>query len=82
MQTLVVGLGRAGAGLHLPGLARARTADTHPFGDLPVVASDPRCAVGRRRALITTKSIQDAAGEVDPAETVVHVCTPPTVRPG
>jgi predicted dehydrogenase len=66
--------------LHLPVLARARTSGRHQFSDLPVVACDPRCAVGRRRDLITTKSIQEAAEEVDPAGTVVHVCTPPTVR--
>ena len=42
MRTLVVGLGRAGADLHLPVLARARTSVRQLFDDRPIVACAPR----------------------------------------
>ncbi|WP_433259856.1 Gfo/Idh/MocA family protein [Actinosynnema sp. CS-041913] len=80
VRTLVVGLGRAGAELHLPVLARARAGARQLFGDEPVVACDPCRVLGDRPGLVTATSIAEAAGLLDPEETVAHVCTPPTVR--
>ncbi len=80
MRTLVVGLGRAGAELHLPVLARARASARRLFGDESVVACDPRRVLGDRPGLVTATSIAEATAQLDPAETVAHVCTPPTVR--
>jgi predicted dehydrogenase len=78
-HTLVVGLGRSGAGLHVPVLDRLRR--THPalFSDHPTVGFDPRrdLAVGNG---IIVDSLRQAAALLSPEDTVVHVCTPPTVR--
>ncbi|MEV0678915.1 Gfo/Idh/MocA family oxidoreductase [Actinosynnema sp. NPDC050436] len=75
-----MGLGRAGAELHLPVLARARAGARRLFAEHPVVACDPRRVLGDRPGLVTVTSIAEAAALTDPAETVAHVCTPPTVR--
>ncbi|MBB5958089.1 putative dehydrogenase [Saccharothrix tamanrassetensis] len=80
VRTLVVGLGRAGAELHLPVLARARTGARQLFGDEPVVACDPRRVLGDRPGLVTATSLAQAASVLDAEETVAHVCTPPAVR--
>lgn len=80
MQTLVVGLGRAGAGLHLPVLARARSAARPLFSSLPIVACDPRRTIPESPEVTVTSTVEQAERLVVPADTVVHVCTPPTVR--
>jgi predicted dehydrogenase len=80
VRTLVVGLGRAGAELHLPVLARARAGARQLFGEAPVVACDPRRVLADRAGLVVTTSLAEAAARLDPAQTVAHVCTPPTVR--
>lgn len=78
-HTVVVGLGRSGGGLHAPVLGRLR--DTHPelFADHPIVGFDPRSGDGFRDGL-TVDSLERAATTVPPADTVVHVCTPPDAR--
>lgn len=88
LRTLLLGLGRAGAGLHLPVLARARA--THPelFAGRPVVGVDPgpRPVPGGgppgpgADRLVVAESLQRARRHLDPAATVVHLCTPPAVR--
>ena len=80
MQSLVVGLGRAGAGLHLPVLAKARSCEPQLFGDRDVVGCDPCRRPAHRPGLVTTAGIGAAAALLDPAGTVVHICTPPTDR--
>ncbi|WP_231500107.1 Gfo/Idh/MocA family protein [Saccharothrix sp. NRRL B-16314] len=80
MRTLVVGLGRAGAELHLPVLARARTSVRQLFDDRQIVACDPRRLPAERPGLAMVGSIAEAAALLDPADTVAHVCTPPTTR--
>lgn len=80
MRTLVVGLGRAGADLHLPVLARARTSVRQLFDDRPIVACDPRRLPAERPGLAMVGSLAEAATLLDPADTVAHVCTPPSVR--
>ena len=84
MQTLVIGLGRSGRGLHLPVLARARAAATsrHLFAEPPPLTFDPFAADGTPRGTIGVTSLTQASRLVDPARTVVHLCTPPTVRVG
>lgn len=81
LGTLLIGLGRAGAGLHLPVLRRARTAYADLFADRPVLGVDPGLGpVARADGLEVVGSLDDASRRLDPAATVVHVCTPPAVR--
>ncbi|MBZ4020225.1 Gfo/Idh/MocA family protein [Streptomyces purpurogeneiscleroticus] len=82
LRTLIVGLGRAGLGLHVPVLLKARAQAPGTFADRPVVAVDPRAApTGRpRQDLVMADSLRQARELLDPAHTVVHVCTPPSVR--
>jgi predicted dehydrogenase len=78
LQPLVVGLGRAGAGLHLAVLSRALAAGAVAG---PIVACDPRHDAARRLDEIrVATSIDEAARLVMPQSTVVHVCTPPGSR--
>ncbi|MDT0301417.1 Gfo/Idh/MocA family oxidoreductase [Streptomonospora wellingtoniae] len=83
LQTLVVGLGRAGRGLHLPALARAGSlAGRRPvFAPRPVLCFDP---LGRPDppppGTRPVASLRAAAEAAEPANTVVHLCTPPGVR--
>jgi predicted dehydrogenase len=81
-RTLIVGLGRAGARLHLPVLTRARLADAGRdlFDRRPFVAYDPYAAGPEPPGTVIARSLDDAAEMADPTHTVVHVCTPPTVR--
>ncbi|MGW7527296.1 hypothetical protein [Streptomyces sp. NPDC054783] len=81
LRTLLIGLGRAGTGLHLPVLRRARAVHTGLFADHPVVGVDP----GPRPptamdGLEVVDSLHHARRHLDPAVTVVHLCTPPAVR--
>ncbi|MFD4375934.1 Gfo/Idh/MocA family protein [Streptomyces sp. NPDC058486] len=80
-QPLIVGLGRAGSGLHLRALRAAR--DRSP--DLwrgPVVAVDPR--PGERApvpdGVTVTPTPAAARALLPPDRAVVHVCTPPATR--
>jgi predicted dehydrogenase len=72
LGTLVVGLGRAGSGLHLPVLRRLRPSAT-------VVGFDPHRTVS---GLVTASSLAHAAALLDPVNSVVHLCTPPSARIG
>lgn len=87
LHTLLVGLGRSGRELHLPVLRRLRQSDgaagagalfapDFPLGydvaPLPGGESVP--------GLLTVPSPGAARARLDPRTTVVHVCTPPTVR--
>ncbi|WP_414942749.1 Gfo/Idh/MocA family oxidoreductase [Amycolatopsis sp. cmx-11-51] len=80
MRSLVVGLGRAGAGLHLPVLAKLRTSTPPLFGDAPIAACEPRQNIADRPGLVVASTLDAAAAGLDPADTVAHVCTPPTER--
>lgn len=82
LETLVVGLGRAGVGLHLPVLAQARRrADGQgPFADTPIATYDQDPAAPRLPGTMPLRSLEQAAERLDPARTVVHLCTPPTAR--
>ncbi|MFD3504077.1 hypothetical protein [Streptomyces sp. NPDC058678] len=79
--TLIVGLGRAGLGLHVPVLLRARSQVLGTFADHPIVGVDPgNTARAEQRDLLTVDSLRRACDLLDPARTVVHLCTPPAVR--
>ncbi|KJK35169.1 hypothetical protein UK15_32370 [Streptomyces variegatus] len=81
LRTLIVGLGRAGLGLHVPVLLRARSHVPGTFADHPIVGADPGCAPRiEQRDLLTVDSLRRARDLLDPARTVVHLCTPPAVR--
>lgn len=73
MRSLIIGLGKSGAGLHLPVLLRLRCTR------VPVVGVDP-AGVPDVPGLRAAASVGHAARLLDPHDTVVHVCTPPTTR--
>ncbi|WP_193365998.1 MULTISPECIES: oxidoreductase [Kitasatospora] len=81
LGTLLVGMGRAGHGLHLPVLRRLRAAPgtAHLFAPGPVLAVDPHRRPGAAADLRPT-SLAEAPRLSDPERTVVHLCTPPTER--
>src|SRR5690349_10904466 len=89
LGAVVVGLGRAGLGLHIPILEKIRHggAAASPFG--AVVGLVDAAEVGIKRALHRLEydygydprriscatSLADLQG-VDPEQTIVHICTP------
>ncbi|HEX8394958.1 MAG TPA: Gfo/Idh/MocA family oxidoreductase [Longimicrobium sp.] len=89
LGAVIVGLGRAGLGLHIPVLEKIRRdgAATSPFG--AVVGLVDTVGPGVRRALHRLEydygydprgiscadSLADLTG-IDPEQTIVHVCTP------
>lgn len=79
LQPFVIGLGRAGSGLHLRVLAQAREIAAGLFAPGPVVACDPD-PKRHRPDVVITGSIGAAAATLDPERTVTHVCTPPKGR--
>lgn len=81
-HTFLVGLGRSGRGLHLPVLARTRALERyrHLFADAPFIAWDPSRHAAELPGTQLAGSLAEAASMAAPERTVVHVCTPPTVR--
>ncbi|GAA2102073.1 hypothetical protein GCM10009780_52280 [Actinomadura alba] len=84
MRTLIIGLGQAGWTLHLPVLARLRETanDEGLFAKDPIVVHDPKHlpAGGQDEPIAVAHSLREARAALDPARTVVHICTPPSVR--
>lgn len=84
LRTLIVGLGRAGSGLHIPALSRLRSSAQAEglLSAQPFIAHDPCGAPDWAPSadLILADSLANARRLLDPASTVVHVCTPPLVR--
>jgi len=84
LRSLIVGLGRAGAGLHLPVLSRLRDAapDDVPLAGQPFVGYDPEGVTYGIPAddLILVDSLAHARSLLDPESTVVHLCTLPDAR--
>ncbi|MEU3020322.1 oxidoreductase [Nocardiopsis sp. NPDC007018] len=78
LHTLIVGLGRSGRGLHVPSLAKARAAAPFLFAPGPLLGLDP--AHDRVDGVRTVGSLEEAARLRPPAQTVVHLCTPPRMR--
>ncbi|MCC9309445.1 Gfo/Idh/MocA family oxidoreductase [Kitasatospora sp. RB6PN24] len=80
-RTLIVGLGRAGAGLHLPVLLRLRHEPARLFADAPLLAVDPSpAALPDSPDLRLLPSLGAARTVLDPERTVAHICTPPQRR--
>jgi len=92
LNTLIIGFGRAGAGLHWPALRKMMQAPLAGRGattDLPrvgrVFVFDSRIAqVGHDvpNEVVILHDYESIAATVDPRDTVVHVCTPPLGRSG
>lgn len=84
LRTLVVGFGRAGAGLHVPVLRRAHSLAASCFAEAPIIAVDPASRHGGEPALpgdvTVVPTLTEARALLDPAASVVHVCTPPVSR--
>jgi predicted dehydrogenase len=84
LRTLILGLGRAGWGLHLPVLARIHEAglDREYLAAEPIVVYDPQGIQNGRPPvpLTVVDSLAAARQMLDPDNTVVHLCTPPSVR--
>lgn len=78
LNALVIGLGRAGLGLHLPVLTRLRLCH------VPVVAVDPNapCGYPQGPPVTVLRTLREARGRLVPQSTVVHLCTPPAARAG
>ncbi|MDT0266550.1 hypothetical protein RM844_09600 [Streptomyces sp. DSM 44915] len=80
MRPFIVGLGRSGAGLHAAVLLRAEAAGQDWFTG-PPLAMDPRPEAGAGlTGVVRVESPAHAARLFDPADTVVHLCTPPPER--
>lgn len=82
LRTLIVGLGRAGLGLHWSVLRKLRaTVDPH-FADEPPVVYEVRdiSRLAAEHGLVAATSLTQARQMLDPAHTVVHLCTPPALR--
>lgn len=83
-RTLIVGLGRAGLGLHWAVLSRLREAPATAqlLSPEPAVVHDVRDVhgVARQHGLVVAETLSAARSMLEPASTVVHVCTPPSAR--
>ncbi|WP_051386469.1 hypothetical protein [Actinokineospora inagensis] len=86
LGTLVVGLGRAGAGLHLPVLRKLGHGGGRPYGQPPITVYDPQRGPDEPAEpsgpsdVAVAHSLAHAATMIDPRRTVVHLCTGPSAR--
>lgn len=83
-RTLIVGFGRAGHGLHWSVLRRLRSMDRCAglFSDKPPIVydSDPSTPQLADPGVIAVPGLASARELLDPEDTIVHLCTPPTHR--
>ncbi|WP_419992751.1 Gfo/Idh/MocA family oxidoreductase [Streptomyces boninensis] len=83
-RTLIVGFGRAGHGLHWSVLRRLRGMErvAHLFSQLPPVVydSDPIAKHLTDPSVYAVPTLTRARDLLDPEDTIVHLCTPPTNR--
>lgn len=89
LDAVVVGLGRAGMGLHIPVLEKIRhdSAAASPFGGVVGVVDAAEAGIARSlhrlqydygydpRGISSATSLAELTG-VDPDNTIVHICTP------
>jgi predicted dehydrogenase len=81
-QTLIVGFGRSGLGLHWR-VMRRLAENGHPlFAGQRALAWDARdiTEIAATEGLRAVRSLAEAREHLDPDRTVVHVCTPPVAR--
>ncbi|MCX3059475.1 Gfo/Idh/MocA family oxidoreductase [Streptomyces beihaiensis] len=85
-RTLIVGFGRAGHGLHWSVLRRLRGMERCAglFSSEPPVVydCDPHTAQLTDPTVIAVPDLERAREILDPDDTIVHLCTPPTHRLG
>ncbi|MGW6706402.1 Gfo/Idh/MocA family oxidoreductase [Streptomyces sp. NPDC054956] len=83
-RTLIVGFGRAGHGLHWTVLERLRRTERGAalISGLPPVVYDfnPHTPQLTDAEVISVPELAKAAELLDPKDTIVHLCTPPTHR--
>lgn len=82
LTSVIVGFGRAGAGLHLPALRRLSQSTEGLRSTSPVLAFDPSRSQGESglpKDVRVLASYDELARAADP-NAVVHVCTPPSTR--
>lgn len=86
LRTLIVGFGRAGHGLHWTVLRRLRQTPRGSAlisGEPPVVYDfDPDTPELAASDIVTVPDLAGARKLLDPENTLVHLCTPPTHRLG
>ncbi len=82
LHSFILGMGRAGGGLHLPALARTRSLSPGLFAPGPVVAHDPFRPPSGMTDVVMADTLEEAAALTPPHRTVVHICTPPQIRLG
>jgi predicted dehydrogenase len=87
VRTLIVGLGDAGLGTHLPVLQRLRAVEDERVtallaAELPLAydVAEVQDAAARAHQLEQVESLQRATEIAYPGNTVVHVCTPVSER--
>jgi predicted dehydrogenase len=80
LHSFIVGMGRAGEGLHLPSLSKVRALAPGLLAPAPVVVFDPFRPPIDAPGVITVDSLEEARRHVPPSHTVVHLCTPPDAR--
>jgi predicted dehydrogenase len=84
MDALIIGFGRAGAGLHLPALRKLARLGGSDRRTRSVYVLDPRLADLARRAPNDITVVQSydslARAGIERQRTVVHLCTPPRAR--
>lgn len=82
LQSLIIGFGRAGKGLHYHCLHKAYQTGSHTELFNPHVGVvDPRFKdIGSDQSNLTGFSRIDEVKGFDPANTVVHICTPPELH--
>ncbi|MGW0586468.1 oxidoreductase [Streptosporangium sp. NPDC002607] len=82
LHTFILGMGRAGEGLHLPALSRVRAAIPGLLAPGRVIVHDPFRPPPDVAGVVTVGTLEEAAGRTPPHRTVVHLCTPPHIRSG
>ncbi|GAF06919.1 Gfo/Idh/MocA family oxidoreductase [Paenibacillus pini] len=82
LQSLIIGFGRAGKGLHHHCLRKAYQLGSHADLFNPHVGVvDPKFAeIGSSQPNVTSFSHMDEVQGFEPANTVVHICTPPELH--
>lgn len=83
LHTLIIGMGRSGIGLHWPVLHRLKSDPLHRslFSPEPPLGWDVRGdAAAVPPGVKVIRVLEHAPDLIDPACTVVHVCTPPQQR--
>ncbi len=77
LNTILIGFGHAARDLHLPALRRLSAGGTGPIGAVEPVAPEPDGSAPDVAGVLLRADIGELVSQLAPADTVVHVCTPP-----